>query len=187
MDAYYHTDSPEKIVLPGYEPDGQTDLAIEVLREAADSSDKPFCALSLLRHAARSVGAGERASSVSTTLFRDVDFPLPPNYQPENDPHADNWARAQAGSSASSLPEWMRVYYAMTANLDWNVGRLLAALDDAGLAREHDRGLYLGPRRDVWRAGPPGQEHLLRRGGARAVPGALAGASRPPASDAMSA
>ena len=31
------------------------------------------------------------------------------------------------------LPEWMRVYYAMTANLDRNVGRLLRVVDDLGL------------------------------------------------------
>ncbi len=41
VDAYYHTDSPEKITLKGYEPDGQTDLAIERLRAATDLQ-KPF-------------------------------------------------------------------------------------------------------------------------------------------------
>ena len=33
----------------------------------------------------------------------------------------------------SQLPEWMRVYYAMTTNLDRNIGRLLQAIDDLGL------------------------------------------------------
>ena len=51
---------------------------------------------------------------------------------PENDPHADNWARLNA-EQRGQLTEWMRVYYAMTANLDWNVGRLLAALKETGL------------------------------------------------------
>ena len=32
------------------------------------------------------------------------------------------------------LKEWMRVYYAMVADLDYNVGRLRAALDELGIA-----------------------------------------------------
>jgi arylsulfatase A-like enzyme len=39
--GYYHTDSPEKIVIPGFEPDGQTDLAIDYVKRAA-KSEKPF-------------------------------------------------------------------------------------------------------------------------------------------------
>ena len=39
--GYYHTDSPEKIVVEGFEPDAQTDLAIEKLHEAASASN-PF-------------------------------------------------------------------------------------------------------------------------------------------------
>ena len=33
-DQYYHENSPERIVIKGYEPDGQTDLAIDKLRSA---------------------------------------------------------------------------------------------------------------------------------------------------------
>ena len=39
--GYYHTDSPEKIPVEGYEPDVQTDLAIERIR-ACFRGDKPF-------------------------------------------------------------------------------------------------------------------------------------------------
>ena len=49
-----------------------------------------------------------------------------------NDPHADPWGQLSA-EERRSLPSWMKVYYAMTANLDWNVGRLLAALEELGL------------------------------------------------------
>ena len=41
FDTYYHKDSPEKIVIPGYEPDGQTDMAIDYLQRAS-TSDDPF-------------------------------------------------------------------------------------------------------------------------------------------------
>jgi arylsulfatase A-like enzyme len=68
-------------------------------------------------------------------LFRDVAFPLPPNYRPEDDPHADAWARLSA-RAREQLGEWMRVYYAMMANLDWNIGRLLGAIDELGLRED---------------------------------------------------
>ena len=65
-------------------------------------------------------------------LFQDAPFALPPNYRDANDPHADNWAKLSPEERAR-IPDWLRVYYAMTANLDWNVGRLLAAVDELGL------------------------------------------------------
>jgi arylsulfatase A-like enzyme len=131
VDATYHTDSPEQILLPGYEPDGQTDLAVEVLRQAA-GSDKPL-ALFLSYGTPHDPWIPENVPSEYLERFRDLEFDLPPNYLPDNDPHADNWARLSAEQRAQ-IPEWMRVYYAMTANLDWNVGRLLAALEETGLA-----------------------------------------------------
>jgi arylsulfatase A-like enzyme len=68
-------------------------------------------------------------------LFADADLSLPPNYRAENDPHADAWGRLSPDERAQII-DWMRVYYAMTANLDWNVGRLLRAIDDLGLREE---------------------------------------------------
>jgi len=50
----------------------------------------------------------------------------------KNDPYADNWGSFKAGER-ERLSEWMRGYYAMTANLDWNFGRLMAAVDRLGL------------------------------------------------------
>ncbi|MBZ0295189.1 MAG: sulfatase [Anaerolineae bacterium] len=125
-DQYYHTDSPEKIVIPGYEPDGQTDLAIQKLKEAA-SSEKPF-ALFLSLGTPHDPWREDCIPAEYLEKFKDTPFELPPNYKRENDPHADNWARLSA-EERSELTEWMRVYYAMTANLDWNVGRLLAAIE----------------------------------------------------------
>jgi len=130
VNAYYHTDSPQQIVLPGYEPDGQTDLAIEVLRKAA-RVDKPF-ALFLSYGTPHDPWTPENVPSEYLARFRGVEFELPPNYRSEDDPHADDWARLSA-EQRDQLTEWMRVYYAMTANLDWNVGRLLQVLEEVGL------------------------------------------------------
>ena len=73
-------------------------------------------------------------------MFQDVEFPHPPNYKPENDPYADTWGRLTEEQRAN-LPKARRNHHAMTANLDWNIGRLLAAVDELGLERQHDRRL----------------------------------------------
>ncbi len=129
VDAYYHENSPEKIVLPGYEPDGQTALAIEQLRKAREA-DQPLV-LFLSYGTPHDPWTLENVPEAYYAMFEDVGFPLPPNYASENDPYADAWARFRPGER-EVLPEWMRVYHAMVANLDWNVGRLLNAVDQLG-------------------------------------------------------
>ena len=128
--GYYHTDSPEKIVVEGFEPDAQTDLAIEKLHEAARASN-PFV-LFLSYGTPHDPWGQDNVPDDYWNMFAETDFPLPPNYKPENDPHADAWAIMDETDRAQ-LPEWMRGYYAMVANLDWNVGRLLKAVDSLSL------------------------------------------------------
>ena len=130
VDAYYHTDSPEKITLKGYEPDGQTDLAIERLRAATDLQ-KPF-AMFLSYGTPHDPWVVENVPTAYLGAFSDVEFQLPPSYGEDNDAHADAWARL-SNEERAQITEWMRIYYAMTANLDWNLGRLLAAIDAYGL------------------------------------------------------
>ncbi len=128
--VYYHTNSPEKIPVDGYEPDFQTDMAIDVLKQAAQN-DRPFC-LFLSYGTPHDPWNVENVPKQFLDLFEGVEFPLPPNYEPQNDPHADHYARL-SDEERAELSDWMRVYYAMTANLDWNVGRLLEAVDALGL------------------------------------------------------
>ncbi len=130
FDAYYHKDSPEKIVLPGYEPDRQTDLAMDYLQRAS-ITDAPF-ALFLSIGTPHDPWTRDNVPDVDYERFRDTDFPLPPNYRDENDPYGDTWAIMSAAERAQ-LPEWMRGYYAMTTNLDRNIGRLLHAIDELGV------------------------------------------------------
>ena len=129
-DQYYHENSPEKIVIEGYEPDGQVDLAIEKLKLATEE-DQPF-ALFLSMGTPHDPWDADNVPAEYLDLFADVEFELPANYKPENDPHADAWARLNE-QQRSELTEWMRVYYAMTANLDWNIGRLVEAVEQLGL------------------------------------------------------
>ena len=132
--GYYHTNSPEKIPVKGYEPDFQTDLAIERIRLGAKSG-KPFATF-------LSIGTPhdpwnpENVPADFLARFNDVPFELPPNYAPENDPYADAWGRFQDPRNRQRIPDWMRVYYAMVANVDWNLGRILEALNNEGIEKD---------------------------------------------------
>ncbi len=130
FDAYYHRDTREKIPIPGYEPDGQTDLAIQSVRQMA-SADKPF-ALFLSIGTPHDPWTQDNVPSADYQRFKEVEFALPPNYRAQNDRYGDSWAQMSARERAN-LPEWMRVYYAMTTNLDRNIGRLLRTVDELRL------------------------------------------------------
>ncbi len=110
--AYYHLDTPEKIYCSKYEPDEQTDIAIEQLKRLS-SGDKPF-AMFLSLGTPHDPWVPENVPAEYLEKFKDKEFTLPPNYLPENDPHADNWA-VLSEKERSELTEWMRVYYATTA------------------------------------------------------------------------
>ncbi len=133
--AYYHTDSQEKIPVKGYEPDVQTDLAIGQIKHYS-TAGKPF-ALFLSIGTPHDPWTPENVPAKYYAMFADEGntprFTLPPNYLPDNDPYSDAWGRFKGPAERKRIPEMMRVYYAMAANLDWNVGRLLQAIDDAGL------------------------------------------------------
>ena len=132
--GYYHTDSQEKIPVKGYEPDAQTDLAIEQIRRHA-KSEKPF-ALFLSIGAPHDPWNPGNVPPEFLAKFADETFTLPPNYKPENDPYADAWGRYQGPEERKKIPDWMKVYYAMVANVDWNFGRILEAIEKAGIRED---------------------------------------------------
>ncbi|MCI8622487.1 MAG: sulfatase [Provencibacterium sp.] len=128
--AYYHLDTPDKIYCSQYEPDEQTDMALERLAELSQL-EKPF-ALFLSLGTPHDPWIPENVPGKYLELFKDIPFELPENYLPENDPHADAWARLSE-RERRELTEWMRVYYAMVANLDDNFGRLMREVERLGL------------------------------------------------------
>ncbi len=129
-DAYYHLNSPEKVYYEKYEPDEQTDMAIERIK-AHKSSGKPF-ALFLSIGTPHDPWTKDNVPLEYYKKFENVSFPKTPNYKKFNDPHADPWARFLPGKR-KMLEENMRVYYSMVANLDMNVGKLWQAIKDEGL------------------------------------------------------
>lgn len=128
--AYYHLDTPEKIHHQGYEPDCQVDMAIEQLKRLS-TADAPF-SLFLSLGTPHDPWVPENVPADCLERVKDIEFELPRNYLPVNDPYADEWARLSP-AERSELPEWMRCYYAMVCNLDDNIGRLVSAIHELGL------------------------------------------------------
>ncbi len=129
--AYYHTESAEKVYYGDdvYEPDAQTDLAIDYIAKSAGGPE-PFC-LFLSVGTPHDPWTSSNVPEEFYDRFRDTEFPLSPSYSDAMDPYGDAWSNT--ARSPETIQDWMRAYYAMTANLDWNVGRLLDALKDLGL------------------------------------------------------
>ena len=134
--TYYHTESPDKIFYGEnvYEPDAQTDLAIDFLHRNATGDGPPF-ALFLSWGPPHDPWGPDNVPPRFWEMFGNTPFPHPPNYRPDNDaPYADDWARLSPAQRAQ-LPQWRRGYYAQTTSIDWNFGRLLAALEASGAAK----------------------------------------------------
>jgi len=65
--------------------------------------------------------------------FRNVTLPKPPNYAYDSDPYADAWATLPPDYH-QAVDRYRRAYYAQTANIDWNVGRMMEAIERMGIA-----------------------------------------------------
>lgn len=130
-DTYYHTDSPKKIPYAEnvYEPDDQTDMMIDFLRNKPKS--KPFAAF-LSYGTPHDPWIDSNVPEEYRDMFKNVDFPNPLNYKDKNDKYADNWG-ILTEEQREKLSYWRRNYYAMTTNLDWNIGRLVEAINTANL------------------------------------------------------
>lgn len=131
--AFYYRDSFDRVDVKGFEPDAQTDLAIEWLRAGRDRS-RPF-ALFVSYGTPHDPWEWNNCPEDFNALFRDVPFPDPPNYA---DGSAEYWDPKMTrewwmSEYRQHFQQYRRVYYAMVANLDWNLGRLLRALDEEGL------------------------------------------------------
>jgi arylsulfatase A-like enzyme len=134
--AFYYEDTPRRIAVRGYEPDVQTDLAIRWLREGRDPG-RPF-ALFLSYGTPHDPWTPDNVPPEYAAAFDRVSFDLPLTYA---DGSAEYWHPRMDREwwlehVRPHIPAWQRVYHAMIANLDWNLGRLLEALDRADLSRD---------------------------------------------------
>jgi arylsulfatase A-like enzyme len=132
---YYHSpyfeNDTRRHVRQGYEPDEQTDTAIQFLR--SHKNDAPPFALFLSWGPPHDPWDTKNVPPEYLEKFRDTKIPRPPNYSDVPDTYADSWARPAANFGAQ-LTDLQRVYYAQAATVDWNLGRIMRALEETGLA-----------------------------------------------------
>ncbi len=138
--TYYFKNKPEKIFHGenSYEPDAQTNLAIDFIskqvsnqKNASNTSEKKPFFLFLSYGTPHDPWKDKNVPEKWLEKFQTTEFPLPPNFSREKDPYGDLWSNIPFNHR--KLNRWKRVYYAMTANLDWNFGRLMDHLKKVGI------------------------------------------------------
>ncbi len=129
--GYYHTDTAEKIHYDGYEPDCQTDMAIDYIKSTHE--DKLF-AMFLSYGTPHDPWKKENVPEEYYKLFEDIEFGTSLSYSNDIDLHGDAWSNMH--KSPEKINKWKRIYYAMTANLDWNFGRLLKSVEEMRLLED---------------------------------------------------
>jgi arylsulfatase A-like enzyme len=132
-DAPYFRNTPRREIHKQYEPDSQTAMAIDYLKGRRGQS-KPF-AMFLSWGPPHDPWEWANCPSEFTEQFRNVKIPLRPNYSEKPDPYADTWATPPP-NYASQVGQFQQGYYAMTADIDRSLGRLLDAVREQGLEND---------------------------------------------------
>ncbi len=129
--TYYHLNSKKKIFHKKntYEPDAQTDLAIDFIKNHKD--DKSPFYLTLSYGTPHDPWEKNNVPKMYYDMFKNKTLGPSKNYSNSLDPYGDSWSNEH--KTKRMIAEWMRVYYAMTTNLDWNFGRLISSIEDAGI------------------------------------------------------
>ena len=107
---YWLNDAKEPIRVPGWEPDVQTDLAVEFIKK---NKQAPFCLFLSFGPPHNPYKAPEKY----VEMYKDKKLNLRPNVPDRN-------------------TENLLQYYAMTTSLDTCVGRINEALDQAGISED---------------------------------------------------
>ena len=128
--AFYFGDSPERVLVNGYEPDVQTAMAMRFIRDRAGG--KKAFALFLSYGTPHDPWTADNVPEADVRLFEGQDFPLPETWSDNPDPYMDRDTDPDRWLShfKVNIPDFRRRYYAMTANLDGNIGRLLKFLEE---------------------------------------------------------
>jgi arylsulfatase A-like enzyme len=113
---WFYRDDPQKVVMPGYETNGETDLAIRFMEEKKDSG-KPFFLMMAPHPPHPPFGIPHVPAGYLEKISEQLHWS--PNV-PEDHPRRTNQLQA-------------RCYYAMAKNVDDNIGRLMQFLDRSGL------------------------------------------------------
>lgn len=128
--AFHYQDGFVRVNLDGYAPDVETDMAIEWVKEAK-KVETPF-ALFLSYGTPHDPWDLDNVPSEYKKKFETIDFPLPENYADGTDGFYDKdrdhkwWMECLK----PELKQQLQIYHAIINNLDWNVGRVLEAIED---------------------------------------------------------
>ena len=131
FDSPYFENDTTRHIRKQFEPDGQTDEAIRFLQKAG-KQDQPF-ALFLSWGPPHDPWDRKNVRADDLALFEQTKLPRRPNYSEQSDPYADNWARLPE-NYPQQIDGFQQTYYAQTAGIDRNVGRIMQALEEQGLA-----------------------------------------------------
>lgn len=129
----YYNDIPKVEHYKQYEPNAQTDLAIDYMRKNS-KGDKPF-ALFMSWGPPHPPWGWDNVPPEFAEMFKGKQFPLRENYQSEPTTCGDMWQTPPPGYN-ERVQQFMQAYYAQTADIDQNVGRLMDELDKLGLAED---------------------------------------------------
>lgn len=132
--AFYFRNNDTRKEINGWGPTHFTDLAINRIQHHAEK-DEPF-AMVVSYSPPHDPWTKENVPPWWYDRFKDVKFELPSTWSDTPDPHMDRNTNPKQWLKKwkPNLPEYMRVYYAMTAAMDEQIGRLLKSLEDNNLA-----------------------------------------------------
>ena len=132
--GFYYRDTMDRQEIDGYEPDVMTDIAVRQIGQYANANDPFFMCVSY--GTPHSPWTEDNVPAEWLELFKDVDFDYPQTYRDSSAPWWHEWFDEAwwLKNIKPRIPTWQKIYHAMTANLDWNFGRLLDALEKSGMA-----------------------------------------------------
>ena len=120
---FCHGDEVEPIPLEGYQTDALTDLSLRYLSEFTRTSRRPWFHCLSVEAPRHGIGRDGRDGQPAPPEYEARFTPAAVELRGNVPPHLERKARAKLAG-----------YYAMIANLDHNVGRVLDWLEDTGLA-----------------------------------------------------
>ena len=154
---YYLNDDPEPYWHEGYEPFSQTQMAEQYLRSRGDDgADQPFC---LFLAYGPPHFPYMNAPDEYNAIYADRDFRLLPNCEPRTqvDQEHVKWGMYDEGATVRDV---IGGYYAHMTAIDDCFGRLMACLEESGIAENtivvftSDHGDMLYSHGKVWKAKP---------------------------------
>ena len=129
LQGYYYRNQPQRETYPGYEAEWMANDAIAFLKRHA-SSDRPFF-LMVAPHYPHPLWRGDVDAPPEALDAVPQEIKLPPNSRQELPFEVHSFSRRMLLTL-----EQVRTYYAMCADVDKNIGRILECLDRTGLAND---------------------------------------------------